>query len=544
MKLFLPQYSRAVWWWLGGGFLFRAFVAVFLPVGFDEAYYYLYSRHLAWSYFDHPLMVALTTGIGWWPTGWISPFTIRVGALILYTVSSLLMYLTARHLFNERTGVLALAIASMSPLLWIAFGVLTSPDNSLIFFWTLTLLLAAWEFIPDRYSSTSSLRKADYQPSFRLALIGIALGLTCLGKYHGFVLGAGLVAFCLTSGRTRRALWSPWMAVSLVLFLLTLTPLWLWNWQNEWVSFRFHLFMRFEGAGEPDSYRILDALGTWGLGVLYLFPTIGLPLWWSTGKSLLLHFQYLVQPPFTAGERVARDRSALILWGSLPIALGFTLLGGQQTIYPAWPAPGFWGLTLLLAHSASKWRSRTVRQLLGGTAVVVAVLVFVALLHLNVGILQRPNSVPLLGGVVPVEQDGSTALLNVGQVRSRFARSPEAVIALQAADFVFTDEFYLSGYVDMALRPLARKPITTFSQDPRGFAFWHQPEKWVGQNALYVTLASLHPDREGLVAEFEPYFGALEAIAEISLTRGGAETETGLVYRASDMEQAYEYPYP
>jgi hypothetical protein len=96
----------------------------------------------------------------------------------------------------------------------------------------------------------------------------------------------------------------------------------------------------------------------------------------------------------------------------------------------------------------------------------------------------------------------------------------------------------------MALYPLARKPITALSQDPRGFAFWHDPETWVGQNALYVTLASLHPDREELVNEFEPYFEDLEAIAEIPLTRGGTETETVLVYQASDMQQPYAYPYP
>lgn len=544
MQLFLPQFSRSVWWWLGGGFVFRALVAIWLPIGFDEAYYYLYSRHLAWSYFDHPLMVALTTGIGWWPTGIIAAFTLRLGAVVLYTLSSLLLYLTARHLFEEKTGVLALAIASISPLLWLAFGVLASPDSALILFWTLTLLLAAWEFIPHRYASTSSLRSADYQPTFKVALLGLTVGLACLSKYHGFLLGAGLVLFCLTSRRTRRTLWSPWMGVSLVLFLLTLTPLWLWNAQNEWFSFRFHLFMRFAGDGSPNPYSLLAALGTWGLGMLYLFPTIGLPLWWCTGKALLLHFQNWVQPPITAGERVVRDRSALILWVSLPIALGFTLLGGKQAIYPAWPAPGFWGLTLFLAHSAAGWRSRPVRRWLGGTALCLVALVLVALLHLNVGLLQKPNNVPLLGGLVPVEQDGSTALLNVGQLRSRFADNPDLITALESTDFVFTDEFYLSGYVDMALHPLVAKPITAFSQDPRGFAFWHPPERWLGQDAVYVTLASLHPDRGELVAEFEPYFQVLEAIAEMPLTRGGAATDTILVYRATAMTREYEYPYP
>jgi 4-amino-4-deoxy-L-arabinose transferase-like glycosyltransferase len=195
MKLLVPQVSRAVWWWLGGGFVFRLIVATFLPVGFDEAYYYLYSRHFAWSYFDHPLMVALTTGVGWWPVGAGSALTIRVGALLLYPLSLLLLYVVARHLFDERTGVLAIAIGSIAPIFWIAFGVLTSPDNGLIFFWTLTFLLAAWEFIPDRFSSASSLRKAKYQPTYRVALIGLTVGLACLSKYHGFILGPDWWAF-------------------------------------------------------------------------------------------------------------------------------------------------------------------------------------------------------------------------------------------------------------------------------------------------------------------------------------------------------------
>lgn len=544
MKLFVPQISPAVWWCLGGGFLWRLLVTTFLPVGFDEAYYYLYSRHLAWSYFDHPLLVALTTGVGWWPVGVGSALTIRLGALLLYTLSLLLLYTTGRYLFDEKTGVVAIAIGSIAPIFWIAFGVLTSPDNSLIFFWTLTLLLAAWEFIPRRFSSTSSLRKAAYQPTYRVALIGLTVGLACLSKYHGFILGAGLVGFCLTSDRTRRVFWSPWLLAALLLFLLTLTPLWWWNGQNDWFSFRFHLFLRFAGDGAPNPYRILDALGTWGLGLLYLFPTIGLPLWWSTAQSLLERVQTIIHPPMSAGERVARDRTALILWLSLPIALGFTLLGGKQAIYPAWPAPGFWGMTLLLAHRASGWQRRTVRRWLGGTAIFLGTLVLLALLHLNVGLLQKPSNFALLGGLVPIEQDGSTTLLNVGQLRSRLTQSPEFMAALAEADFVFTDEFYLSGYVDMAIYPLAQKPLTAFSQDPRGFAFWHEPATWIGQDALYLTLKSLHPDQDELVAEFQPYFASVNAIGAVPLTRGGAEADTVLIYQMTDMQQAYQYPYP
>ena len=356
-------------------------------------------------------------------------------------------------------------------------------------------------------------------------------------------MGLGLVGFCLTSNRTRKALWSPWTALALLVFGLTLTPLWVWNSQHEWISFRFHLGLRFEG-GEPSPYRVLDALGTWLLGIVYLFPSIGFPLWLNTGRSLWQQIQAWVNPPSTAVEAVARDRVALILWVSLPIALGFTLLGGKQAIYPAWPAPGFWGLTLLLAHTASHWRLRTVKRWLAGTGLVLGTLVIVALLHLSLGLLQKPGNYSLLGGFVPVEQDGSTSLLDTVQLRARVANSSELMQAIQATGFIFTDEFYLSAYVDMALQPLTQRPITCFSQDPRGFAFWHAPATWVGQDALYITLASLHADRTALVDEFLPFFQALKPLQEIQLTRGGTVTETVLVYQADTMQIPYDYPYP
>lgn len=542
-KISWPTIPLAVWFWLVGGLGWRTVIAWLLPPGFDEVYYYLYSRHLHWSYFDHPPIVAATTGFGWWLTHAITPLTIRLGALGLYVLSLLLLYWLAEYLFDRKTGILAVAIASITPLFWITFGLLTAPDNALIVFWTLTVLIAAYEFIPTQVSMLRPDGAIAYTPSPRIVLFGATLGLACLSKYHGFVLGLGLVGFCLTSNRTRKALWSPWAALALLVFLLTLTPLWLWNSQHEWISFRFHLGLRFEG-GDPTPYRPLDVVGTWLLGVLYLFPTIGFLLWWQVGRSLLQQLQDWLRPPLTVVEAWGRDRTALILWVSLPIVIGFTLLGGKQAIYPAWPAPGFWGLTLLLAHAASHWRTKSLRRWLGGTGLVLGTLAIVALLHLSLGLLQKPGNYSLLGGFVPVEQDGSTTLLDITQLRSRVADSPEVIQAMQAADFLFTDEFYLSAYIDMALYPLQQQPVTCFSQDPRGFAFWNMSETWIGQDAIYVTLASLHPNRTALINEFRPFFQELEPLQEIPLTRGGAVTETVLVYRASVMQQPYHYPYP
>lgn len=90
----INKWAIAILLW---GFLFRATSAIYLNTGFDEAYYYLYTQNLDWSYFDHPPLVALTTGIGVWLTGAVTPFTIRIGSVLLYTGTLIFSYLTSKR---------------------------------------------------------------------------------------------------------------------------------------------------------------------------------------------------------------------------------------------------------------------------------------------------------------------------------------------------------------------------------------------------------------------------------------------------------------
>ena len=238
-------------WLLAGGLGFRGAIAAFLPLGFDEAYYFLYTRHLNWSYFDHPLAVALSTGAGVWLTGSISPLTIRLGALVLFTASLWLLYETGRWLFGARAGWLTCAIASLCPLFFFTFGTLTAPDNALIFFWSAALLLCAREFF--------LAEGAAYRPTARLAAIGLIVGLACLSKYHGFLLGLSLVGFCLASPDRRPALRSPWFVLGALFWAIALLPILYWNSQHDWISFRFQLGDRF--SAEANGYSLTQFLG-------------------------------------------------------------------------------------------------------------------------------------------------------------------------------------------------------------------------------------------------------------------------------------------
>nr|MCU0552037.1 glycosyltransferase family 39 protein [Leptolyngbya sp. Prado105] len=121
------------------GFLFRSFIAYWLPPGFDEAYYYLYTLNPALSYFDHPPLVALVTAIGIWLTGDVSQFSIRLGSLLLFPATLYFLYRATVDLFSVRVGLITLAIASVIPIFQLGFGIFTLPDSPLMLFWALTL---------------------------------------------------------------------------------------------------------------------------------------------------------------------------------------------------------------------------------------------------------------------------------------------------------------------------------------------------------------------------------------------------------------------
>ncbi|MBD0335395.1 MAG: glycosyltransferase family 39 protein [Cyanobacteria bacterium Co-bin13] len=538
------EHLKPVLWLLGGGLLVRAVIAAFLFPGFDEAYYYLYSRYLQLSYFDHPPLVALTTGLGWWLTGVISPFTIRLGALLLHTLNLWLLYQTAVRLFSAAVGRMALAIATLVPLFAIAFGILTSPDNTLILFWTMTLYWAAVEFFPAADTDDAAGAEKPYRPTWRVCLFGLWVGLACLGKYHGFVLALSLVGFCLATPRYRRVFGSPWTWLALGIFGLTLFPLWFWNLQHDWISFQFQLSMRFKGAEAP-GFSLLQLLGYWLIIIVYLFPGFGLPLWWVSGRQLISHTQQIFVPPVDAAAYWLRQKQRLVLWISLPILLLFTYLGGSRQILPAWPAPGFWGMTLLLACYAVEWqrqKPRLVRRWLWGSGIFLGTLAGVALLHITTGTLQRPGNYSLMGGLVAPKSDPSRELINVQQLGRSFQAAAPVREALEQVSFVFTNEYYLGGYLAMALHPWRDIPVTSFSQDPRGFAFWFDQQEWLGQDALYITLERFH-EQPDITNSYRENFAAIEEIAAVPITRGGAETEVFHVYRATQFLQPYRYPY-
>ena len=478
-------YHRAAIIILLSGFLMRLFIAIWLNPGFDEAYYYLYTLHPNWSYFDHPPLVAVTTSIGIWLTGQVSHFTIRIGTVLLYTGSLIFLYLATLRLYTLQVAINALAIASAIPVFQLAFGILTTPDTPLLFFWAVSLWLAAQEFFTDRV----------YRPSYRLTLICLTVGLACLGKYHGFILGLGLAGFCL---------FSPNFRCALMVILVEM---------------------------------------------LYLFPTFGFPLLWSVIRATA---QQLRNFNWWQGDNISGfylewdlEKRALLLWLSVPLILGFTLISGYQQILPGWKMPGYWSATILLAERISINRRyldpRTLYRWFFGSIGIIILLLSIALAHIEAGTFQTPSKSAILG-LLPIKGDNSTQLFDIQQLRQGLSNNPKFSQALKTTDFVFTNRYYLGGQIGMAIEPIFHKPITCFDEDLRGFAFWSKPNQWLGKNAIYLGTKTFEVDLDA-DKRYPSYFQKMTKLGEVPILRGGEVVETFSVYQAQKLLKPYPRPY-
>src|SRR5256886_11828353 len=87
---------------------------------------------LAWSYLDHPPMIAyivfLTTRFG------DDAIWIRLGALVLGAATTYALFLLGRELFSARTGFIAAVLFQIVPLLT-GSGLLAHPHGPLFFAW-------------------------------------------------------------------------------------------------------------------------------------------------------------------------------------------------------------------------------------------------------------------------------------------------------------------------------------------------------------------------------------------------------------------------
>src|ERR1700681_4921805 len=78
----------------------RLVAAAWTPLTFDEAYYWMWSKHLAGGYYDHPPMVAIVIRLGTMIAG-DTELGVRVVSILLALPMSWAVYRAASILFGD-----------------------------------------------------------------------------------------------------------------------------------------------------------------------------------------------------------------------------------------------------------------------------------------------------------------------------------------------------------------------------------------------------------------------------------------------------------
>ncbi len=200
----------------------RLVAAVWTPLAFDEAYYWMWSKHLAGGYYDHPPMVAFVIRLGTMIAG-DTELGVRLVSILSALPMSWAVYRTATILFGGQR-VAATATILLNVTLMAAVGtMIVTPDAPLLVASSFVLFYLAKVLESGR-------------GAWWLA-VGAAVGVALLSKYTALFFGPAILIWLVSVAKLRRWLVSPWPYFGGLVAFAVFSPVILWNANHHWVSF-------------------------------------------------------------------------------------------------------------------------------------------------------------------------------------------------------------------------------------------------------------------------------------------------------------------
>lgn len=226
----------------------------------DEAYYWVWSKNISLSYYDHPPVVAYliktsTTIFG------DNEIGVRFFAIFLSFLTGLFLILIGKELKDHETSFNIILFLSAGIIFSVGSVVIT-PDTPLIFFSVLS-----YYFLLKYYKNKNL-----------IYLSALSLGFALLSKYTAFLLVPSFLYFFYREKmffKKERFLFA-------LIALLVFSPVIIWNIQNNFISFKFQL-----SHGIPEGgINILNTLKYLRDAILVLSFPLSLIIFYYSFKGL------------------------------------------------------------------------------------------------------------------------------------------------------------------------------------------------------------------------------------------------------------------
>ena len=445
----------------------------------DEAYQWLWSKHLALSYYSKPPLIAYAQFIGTWIWG-DTAFGIRfLSPLISSVVSLLVLRFFAREV-NARAGFFLVLMFNAMPLLAVG-AVLMTVDPLSVLFWT-TAMLAGWRAVQE--NSTA----------WDWFWVGIWMGLGFLSKYTELLQLICWIVFFAIWKPARKQLRRPGPYLALLVNAVCTLPVLIWNHQHGWIT-ATHVA---QDAGIKDVWHptlkpLLDFIGT---EFLLFNPVFSVAIIWAC----------------IALWRRDRHNPRLVYCFSMgaPLFLIFLLWSLRSRILPNWIAPS---VVPLLCLAVIYWDARGRLGTVNLKPWLMAGLMFGGVLVVfgyNTNLVQKVANIYLPVKLDPLHRvrEWDTTARVVGQARSALLSEGKPV-------FIITDHYGMAGqisfYLPEAKAAVSQTPLVYFRSTAvpeNQFYFWPGYSERKGENAVFVReLDRSNPEPtkppDSIVAEFE-----------------------------------------
>ena len=445
--------------------LWRLYLSAGLQLHPDEAYYWLWSRHLDVGYFDHSPLVAyfirMTTLIS------KSELWVRLSGTIVSLIISYLTWKLALQLFGSiLVAAGSVMLFNIYPLTMLGLIIIT-PDIPVFLFWSLSVYIF-WQII--RSNKT-----------WLWYALGLTFGLALLSKYTAILLVPCLFLYLVLT-EDRHWLKTSYPYLSLLTGLFCFLPVVYWNSHHDWVSFSFQ-YNHGLGGHSYSFDRVAQYFGGQLIVAGPVVPLLGM---------------YAAVAVFF---RKNKEQLFLILT-ALPIIMFFGFSSLKKLAGPNWPVFAYFTFSILVTKyfldSASK-----IRRSLWYAAL------FASLLVSGIVTLQAKFSVLPIARVSKewAVTDATNWFYGWRELGAELMKYPGMTFAVTPSHQLSAEiMYYTNEKLFVQTDETAR---------PSQFNLWSWPNSLKGENGFYVWA-------EGdQVGPYGKYFSSTTGIHSLTILRGG-----------------------
>jgi len=410
----------------------------------EEAQYWLWSKHLAWSYYSKPPLIAWTNYLACSILG-NTELAVKANALLVGFILPFVLYWIALDLFRSARMAFysVLIMFAMPHYNYIALIFMT--DTYSYFFWLLAVYFTWKAFHTDRQSAW--------------LLSGLTLGMGWLSKYTVLLLLPVIGLYAVMN--IRRGKGPGNLPVFLVVILLFCLPEIIWNWKHHFVSFRHLLDLSSIGEFQVQLTSMSEKVGEYFGGQLLLISPFFLPVFIKGLRQW--------------GQSIWKRGPIAYLLGIWLWVIVFFLLLSPNRVYINWTLFAFAPMPIILAYFTLQQGS--FRKVVWAWLLTLLVQV----VGLNPGVLDAAG----MGAAYPPPKDALKRMVGWQDI----SRHVEEVLPQDSSYFLFSDSYHVASEMAFYLN----QPYNTFcineGRRMNQFDLWPGVNQFAHQNyrGVYIS---------------------------------------------------------